>query len=62
MMPMGPLKSITIYGPDQTKALTGYLIEQSAWYELMPMPCDEYRIIFKEENYWKVLEFVKELD
>ena len=57
----GPVKSVTMVTPELAKAVADFLIDQSAWFEVMPLLDNELRITFKEENKRKVLDFIGSL-
>lgn len=55
----GPVKSVTLVSSTTAREVTDFLINESAWFEFMPLPDGEYRITFKEENYHKVRDLIE---
>lgn len=54
-----PNQFVVIKGTKLARLTTAVLIEQSAWFEFMPFPDDEYRITFKPEQGHYIRGFVK---
>ena len=50
-MPNFEVRGVVVVGKRLAKSVAVYLIEKSAWFEVTPLPANEWQCIYKPENH-----------